>query len=1073
MTASFAQDGSLFGVSWNSRSLTAPGPQPQPVWFRVSEISLERDGARYVLLPTEAGPDGMTLGASGLDATVKLRAKASLPMPFAIASSVGGTDFHNDHWDCGPANALDGNLATAWRAREGQWRDAWIELHFPIPAEVDELEVVAEDPEVIRDWKLYGAEREGGGWKELGKGSELPRHVRLAAKGTWSVLRLQLADNTSAPAISELMPLLGGESVMPTAPDRVELVAEVSDGKGEVVLVGGTDIADAILCRTAGERGLDRHVLTMTSGYAAVSGLTSLYDRERDIVLSFDAYGDGPRMVGGEAGYRIESRAPSGQRLLSVQAHPYYFQSQLGVRFYRPIDKSQWSVPPTFGMTWYGIRAWESETSQNHERLDPQIEWVAKHLKPYGLSVFQLDDCYARRDDAHMRSLSEKIHAEGMLSGIWFTPFSTAFPEQFREHPDWFIHDKDGTRIRSFTGHTYRDPALPWDGPALNMSVPGAVEWYRDWWKKANDTWDYDYFKIDGIPTAITAYFKAADIGRDQFPDPMLAIQRGIEIGREVVGATKFINLCWGMPIDAMGRTGVDSGGFKHNIMTVIQWQYLNNTAWWCDPDSLSYMHDKTEEHTRLRAQARTLSGQQFSTDETWTLFPAKITRVLQKSIPMIDIRPTQLYRIVPNWEDYDLFDVKFARPWGQWDVVGLFNYYDEEKNQRIELSRLSLAAGEYHVWSFWDGEYLGKHDARARLNLRKAKALEGRAFAVVRADAPVQLLATDRHTTMGGLDLAEYKSDGGNVSGRSTHLVAGDPYRVIFHAPGREVKALSCEGGTITAEYPLRQPEIVELVIVPAGAETRWSATFAGTDRVRPSVAPAELDFGEIAAGAVAEATLTTKEAPGAKATSSDPWLKVKAGQGGVFHVTADANMLSPGTEVEATLVVETPGALVGKLEVPVRAKVGITIPAGREYDALSDVHDEMMISHDQGWGNLFKDRNIIDKPITLRGKVYAKGLGTHAPQRTEYFIGGRGYTHFAAMVGMDDSAKGSTGKVRVRVLVDGKERYVSPELLPDSAPLQVVIEIRDARTLTLVADSEGDRDYDHVDWADARLYR
>ncbi|MBE7557881.1 NPCBM/NEW2 domain-containing protein [bacterium] len=1088
-------------LHWSSRCLTQPGPAPDPLVLVITDVKALRADRRYSLsdgsLTGRSTRNGMTLRPPDRSFTLSLTTRRFPATVHAFSASVGGTEWRHDHATCGPPNAIDGNSGTPWRAGTFHVHDAWLSLRFTQPAEMDEVEVVEAAPMVVKKWRLLGQATPDALPRVLAEGGRLGSLRLPHARGTWHCLLLQLIKSDAPPGIAEIIPRKNGVPILMRTADRVEIDAVFSDGLGEVELVATTNMQRPILCRTHAERSGDRKVLTMTSGFAASPSLSSLYDRERDIALTFDAWNHSVRMVPDEAGYHITSRAASGQRVLGITARPYYYQSALGVRFFRPIDKSTWPVAPTFAMTWYGIRAWEI-SCQNHDRLDPQIEWVGRHLAPYGLSVFQFDDCYDRRDDKLMRSLSDKVRHEGMIPGIWFTPFSTAFPEHFERRPDWFLHDETGARIHSFTGHTYRDPGMAWEGAALNLSNRGAEEWYRHWWRKVNDVWNFDYFKIDGIPTAIDAYFKAADLDRARFTDPMLGIQCGIEIAREVVGATKFINLCWGMPVDAMGfangsRTGQDSGGFKHNIRTIVEWQYLNNTAWYCDPDSLSYMHDKTPEHTRLRAQARTLTGQQFSTDETWTLYPEPITRVLQKSIPMIDIYPTQLYRITPDWESYEIFDLKLRRPYGQWDVVGLFNYRDEPRRQSLPLSRLDLAPGRYHVWSFWEHKYLGEFDSQDTVRLPDAKPLEGRAYAVQPTGEGPRLLATDRHTTMGGLDLIEYActADGDGrwrVSGLSDHLVAGDPYRITLHASRCPASQLNCDNGKMEVEYLAESPGIVELCIIPqTGGKARWSALLEEGKLTLARPAPARVELGVITPGesrsGFIEVYCDVDRIPIIAASANDFWLNLAVAEpfavGKPYRIpfTVDTRKLAPKSDFVSAVVLETAeGVAPARLEVPVAFRTGAVMPKGRNYEELSKLHDAIVIAHEQGYGRLRINRSVTGAPIILGGKTYATGLGAHAPQRTSYFIAGGGYTHFVAVVGLDATAKSGHGKaaVQFRVELDGRVVLETPEMREDSPPITLVVdELKGARVLTLVCDNLGDQDYDHADWAEARLYK
>jgi len=129
-----------------------------------------------------------------------------------------------------------------------------------------------------------------------------------------------------------------------------------------------------------------------------------------------------------------------------------------------------------------------------------------------------------------------------------------------------------------------------------------------------------------------------------------------------------------------------------------------------------------------------------------------------------------------------------------------------------------------------------------------------------------------------------------------------------------------------------------------------------------------------------------------------------------------------------------------------------------------------------DNGFGPIERDTSNGEaqagdgRQITLNGTGYGKGLGVHAPSEVRLDAGGA-CSMFAADVGIDDEA-GTYGAVSFEVWGDGVLLFDSGPLTGDSPTLPVVVGIAGVRELRLVVTDGGDwTDYDHADWADARV--
>src|SRR5207248_1879471 len=107
----------------------------------------------------------------------------------------------------------------------------------------------------------------------------------------------------------------------------------------------------------------------------------------------------------------------------------------------------------------------------------------------------------------------------------------------------------------------------------------------------------------------------------------------------------------------------------------------------------------------------------------------------------------------------------------------------------------------------------------------------------------------------------------------------------------------------------------------------------------------------------------------------------------------------------------------------------------------------------------------------LTLNGVAYAKGIGTHAVSQIVYNLGG-GYSSFITAVGLDDEETAG-GLVDFQVIADGTKLFDSGNMGPSTATQNINLNVVGVQQLTLIATNgvAGSIDYDHADWAGARL--
>ncbi|MGW1512982.1 endo-alpha-N-acetylgalactosaminidase family protein [Streptomyces sp. NPDC002394] len=128
-------------------------------------------------------------------------------------------------------------------------------------------------------------------------------------------------------------------------------------------------------------------------------------------------------------------------------------------------------------------------------------------------------------------------------------------------------------------------------------------------------------------------------------------------------------------------------------------------------------------------------------------------------------------------------------------------------------------------------------------------------------------------------------------------------------------------------------------------------------------------------------------------------------------------------------------------------------------------------------GWGPVERDLSNGETgtgdgtPLRIGGVAYTKGLGTHAPARVRYYLGGR-CTSFTAEVGVDD-VQTTRGSVQFSVLADGAEKVKSPVLKAPDPAWSLTADVTGASYVDLVVGDGGDGNgNDHADWGSARFH-
>jgi alpha-galactosidase len=123
------------------------------------------------------------------------------------------------------------------------------------------------------------------------------------------------------------------------------------------------------------------------------------------------------------------------------------------------------------------------------------------------------------------------------------------------------------------------------------------------------------------------------------------------------------------------------------------------------------------------------------------------------------------------------------------------------------------------------------------------------------------------------------------------------------------------------------------------------------------------------------------------------------------------------------------------------------------------------------QDWGTPQVDRSVGGNPLTIGGKVFEHGLGTHAKSSFKIDLGKRG-DRFRAEVGVVDEVAGSIASIEFMLVGDGKSIFQSGIMHAGDAARAVNVSIAGMKTIELIVSDGGDGNgWDHADWADGTI--
>lgn len=507
----------------------------------------------------------------------------------------------------------------------------------------------------------------------------------------------------------------------------------------------------------------------------------------------------------------------------------HYYRDHLGIKYYSPIDKTRFPLPPAGWCTWYYYYS-----RITAEEVKANARWIAENLRDYGARYVQIDDGWqvpprdwtgvqTGRFPDGMAELASYIRSLGLIPGIWLAPHGQSNEAVVKANPEAFLLKPDQTSASE-----------TWEGRfLLDPTTEAAHRYLRDLFERLCK-WGYDYFKIDGQPIVVNEYRTKAQFMKGPVGPADELYRNTLVTIRQAIGPDRYLLGCWGIPLEGVGimngsRTGGDIvlgwGGFRVALRAVMAYSFLHNIVWYADPDVMVLRWPLTLDQARVWATLQGLTGQALmASDRLMDLGPERV-ELLRRVYPAVDIRPLDLFG---SQREKRIWDLKVCHLGRTYDVVGLFNF-DTDRPQQILLSWQDLGLPKdqpMHVFDFWNKEYLGAWEGAIAVDLAPTSC---RVLTVLPVTDRVQLISTSRHITQGWVDLVSIDYNDTAMTYRGTsRLIKADPYQLYFVYPrGRNMAVVHVDAGGLPVRISNHQGWSAVTIAPDKTADVAWQVRF------------------------------------------------------------------------------------------------------------------------------------------------------------------------------------------------------------------------------------------------------
>jgi len=748
-----------------------------------------------------------------------------------------------------------------------------------------------------------------------------------------------------------------------------------------------------------------------------------------------------------------------------------YYRDILKIKYYKPIDKSRFPLPPAGWCSWYFYyqEIGEDEVKRN-------TDWIAQNLRDYGAVYVQIDDGWQgtghglgenrdwttidKRFPGGMAGLATYIKSRGLKPGIWLAPHGQSNEAVVKKNHGVFMLKPDGTSVSN-----------TWEGRfLLDPSTAESQQYLKDLFSTLS-RWGYEYFKIDGQPIVVREYRNQKSSMKNPTGDSDELYRDTLASIRVAIGPDRYLLGCWVVPLEGVGlmngsRIGADVlpnwDGFKFALRATMEYYFLHNIAWYTDPDVLVVRSPLPLEQARAWATLQGLTGQSLLTSDRLSDLSSERVELLRRVYPAVDIVPMDLFKSERNKRIWDLKVNHLGR---NYDVVGVFNF-DETRPSPIYVSWKDLGLPEdqpVHVFDFWNKEYLGAWEKGVSLDLAPAST---RVLTLLPQQDHPQLISTSRHLTQGWVDLVSqaYEAANNSYQGRSK-VVKNDPYEIRFVFPrGKNFRikqaAASSMNGSLAVKISNHQGWATVEFNSPRTTEVKWNVSFTAAEVYHfPVRQPQNLWAERVGIdGLNLRWTVQHQPAAGYMVWLNGKLLGLTSSQ--VFALRD----LDPDTSYSAEVKTLWQDGTVSEKKAALQFTVRQLLP------------DEVFLSEldplrqTPGWRQAEFNRNFNGGGLSIAGRHFEKGIGMPTNSEIEFELNGT-YANFSAFVGIDDEHNNKDSIAEFVVLGDGKELWRSGGIKKADGVKAVKVNVKDIRRLTLRVRREGEGGRIHADWVDAKL--